>query len=151
MNAYKLSIYILFCYSAFFCKTNRRHQPESDKAEGTNALLFGIFQYYCSGKFKAFIFKVYSLKRVKKRIECLQFFLLSLQDAFMLSLDQNGFDVLARVPQNLNNTGVAQQHQYHWKEFRFILNFLPIFSFFLSVEKFLKPDHCCLPFRASYS
>ncbi|KAF3331640.1 hypothetical protein FCM35_KLT03046 [Carex littledalei] len=50
---------------------------------------------------------------------CLEYFNTIARDAVMLSIDQNGFDVLARVPQNLNNTGVVQQHQYHWKEFRF--------------------------------
>ncbi|KAJ1698903.1 hypothetical protein LUZ63_007415 [Rhynchospora breviuscula] len=50
---------------------------------------------------------------------CFEYFNAIARDALMLSIDQNGFDVLAKVPQTLNSTGDAQQYQYHWKEFRF--------------------------------
>jgi hypothetical protein len=35
----------------------------------------------------------------------------------MLSIDQHGFDVLAKVPEGVVSLNVPQQ--YHWKEFRF--------------------------------
>lgn len=35
----------------------------------------------------------------------------------MLSIDQNGFDVLAKIPEAITSSGLSQQ--YGWKEFRF--------------------------------
>lgn len=38
------------------------------------------------------------------------------QDAFMLSVDSKGFDVLAKVPSSRSKDGISE---YVWKQFRF--------------------------------
>ncbi|KAH7667840.1 FMN-binding split barrel-containing protein [Dioscorea alata] len=46
---------------------------------------------------------------------CFEYHNTSARDALMLSIDQKGFDILAKVPEVDSN----QNQQYNWKEFRF--------------------------------
>ncbi|XP_008784523.2 uncharacterized protein LOC103703450 isoform X2 [Phoenix dactylifera] len=48
---------------------------------------------------------------------CFEYYNATARDALMLSIDRNGFDVLAKVPETITSSGLSQQ--YGWKEFRF--------------------------------
>nr|XP_010920616.1 uncharacterized protein LOC105044429 [Elaeis guineensis] len=48
---------------------------------------------------------------------CFEYYNATARDALMLSIDWNGFDVLAKVPETITSSGLSQQ--YGWKEFRF--------------------------------
>lgn len=48
---------------------------------------------------------------------CFEYYNATARDALMLSIDQNGFDILAKVPETVTSSGLGQL--YGWKEFRF--------------------------------
>uniref|UniRef100_A0ACD5WZL5 Uncharacterized protein n=1 Tax=Avena sativa TaxID=4498 RepID=A0ACD5WZL5_AVESA len=50
-------------------------------------------------------------------IFCFEYFDVTARDALLLSIDHQGFEVLAKVPQTAVLLDVSRQ--YHWKEFRF--------------------------------
>lgn len=55
--------------------------------------------------------------RIRMLLICWFFTFYFLKDALLLSVDHNGFDVLAKVLETVNNS--TSNQQYHWKEFRF--------------------------------
>ncbi|XP_072995240.1 uncharacterized protein [Typha latifolia] len=48
---------------------------------------------------------------------CFEYYNMTARDALMLSIDQKGFDVLAKVPETVASSSLPQHYQ--WKEFRF--------------------------------
>ncbi|THU46320.1 hypothetical protein C4D60_Mb09t03680 [Musa balbisiana] len=57
------------------------------------------------------------IRRRALMLFCLEYYNVTARDALLLSVDHNGFDVLAKVLETMNNS--TSNQQYHWKEFRF--------------------------------
>ncbi|CAL9165684.1 unnamed protein product [Musa hybrid cultivar] len=57
------------------------------------------------------------IRRRALMLFCLEYYKVTARDALLLSVDHNGFDVLAKVLETVNNS--TSNQQCHWKEFRF--------------------------------
>ncbi|KAJ8458780.1 hypothetical protein OPV22_031706 [Ensete ventricosum] len=88
------------------------HDVEPNEVKAPEAdLLMPFFEQLVDGINQS------QIRRRALMLFCLEYCNVTARDALLLSVDHNGFDVLAKVPETVNNS--TSNQQYHWKEFRF--------------------------------